>query len=160
MHALAITVFLVSALGLFYLVIGFPLLLGWWAARWNKPVRRHLEWKTVTVLLPVHNGKPWIREKLESILGLDYPQDLIQVLVISDASDDGTDEIVESFAPRGVRLIRVERGGKALALNAGMEQATGDILFFTDVRQRLEPSSLKSLVACLGDPEVGVVSGE
>jgi len=54
----------------------------------------------------------------------------------------------------------VPHGGKALALNAGMKRARGEILFFTDVRQDLEPDSLSRLVACFGDPAVGVVSGE
>ena len=47
-----------------------------------------------------------------------------------------------------------------MALNAGMKRARGEILFFTDVRQDLEPDSLSRLVACFGDPAVGVVSGE
>jgi cellulose synthase/poly-beta-1,6-N-acetylglucosamine synthase-like glycosyltransferase len=59
-----------------------------------------------------------------------------------------------------VRLLRLARGGKAAALNAGIEQATGEILFFTDVRQTLAPDSLRHLVACLADPTVGSVTGE
>jgi cellulose synthase/poly-beta-1,6-N-acetylglucosamine synthase-like glycosyltransferase len=59
-----------------------------------------------------------------------------------------------------VQLIRIPRSGKASALNAGMERARGEILFFTDVRQVLDKDSLRDLVACFADPRVGVVSGE
>jgi biofilm PGA synthesis N-glycosyltransferase PgaC len=80
--------------------------------------------------------------------------------VISDGSTDATDAIAGEFASSGVRLLRVPRGGKAAALNAGIAQARGEILFFTDVRQRLAPDSLRHLVACLADPTVGSVTGE
>jgi cellulose synthase/poly-beta-1,6-N-acetylglucosamine synthase-like glycosyltransferase len=113
----------------------------------------------VTVLLAVYNGEHWIRAKLESILRLDYPRERMQILAISDGSTDQTDRIVREFQTEGVELLRVPHGGKATALNAGMARATGDILFFTDVRQQLEPDALRQLVACLGDPAVGGASG-
>jgi cellulose synthase/poly-beta-1,6-N-acetylglucosamine synthase-like glycosyltransferase len=93
-------------------------------------------------------------------LALDYPRDQVEILVISDASTDGTDAIAGEFSASGVRLLRVPRGGKAAALNAALAQAKGEILFFTDVRQRLAPDSLRHLVACLADPTVGSVTGE
>src|SRR6185436_6725197 len=96
----------------------------------------------------------------ESILSLDYPRDLLEVLVISDGSTDASDSIAGEFVSSGVRLLRVPRGGKAAALNAGIAQARGEILFFTDVRQTLAPDSLRHLVASLADPTVGSVTGE
>jgi cellulose synthase/poly-beta-1,6-N-acetylglucosamine synthase-like glycosyltransferase len=83
----------------------------------------------------------------------------MQILAISDGSTDKTDSIVKEFRAEGVELLRVPHGGKAAALNAGMARATGEILFFTDVRQPLEPDALRHLVACLGDPAVGGASG-
>src|SRR5207247_2069639 len=91
------------------------------------------------------------------LLELDYPRDLVEVIVISDGSTDRTAELARRFE---VRLVEVHPGGKAAALNAGLAQATGEILFFTDVRQRLDRSSLSNLVARFADPRVGVVSGE
>ena len=135
------------------------MLLAVWA-RWRpKPVRKNFADKTVTVLLAVYNGEKWIRAKLKSILQLDYPRPRMQILVISDGSTDQTDRLVTEFRREGVQLLRVPHGGKAAALNAGMAQATGEILFFTDVRQPLEPDALHHLVACLGDPAVGGASG-
>jgi biofilm PGA synthesis N-glycosyltransferase PgaC len=153
-----VVVFLAALAFLVYIVFGYPLLLALLARR-DREIRRRFEPKTVSVLLTVYNGEKWIRDKLNSILGLDYPPGLMQVIVVSDGSTDGTDGIVREFAGRGVELLRVPRGGKAAALNAGMRAARGDVLFFTDVRQPLDPGCLKSLVSCLGDPAVGAACG-
>jgi cellulose synthase/poly-beta-1,6-N-acetylglucosamine synthase-like glycosyltransferase len=102
----------------------------------------------------------FIREKLESVLASAYPRELFDILVVSDESDDTTDSIVAAFAPRGVRFLRVPRGGKSAALNAGIPLLTGEILLLTDVRQRLDPDCMQHLVNGFADPEVGVVSGD
>jgi cellulose synthase/poly-beta-1,6-N-acetylglucosamine synthase-like glycosyltransferase len=156
----AILLFALCTAGLFYVLVGYPALLALVARCRTRPIRRAFEPRSVTVLLAVHNGARWIRAKLEFILSLDYPRDLVQVVVVSDASEDGTDEILREFAGMGVELVTVSRGGKAAALNAGMARAQGEILLFTDVRQTLAPDSLTRLVACFADPEVGVASGE
>jgi poly-beta-1,6-N-acetyl-D-glucosamine synthase len=156
---LSVILFLAGAGFALYIVAGYPLLLAvlaWWRP---KPVHKRFTDKTVTVLLAVYNGEKWIRTKLESILRLDYPRLRMQILVISDGSMDQTDSLVKEFGAEGVELLRVPHGGKAAALNAGMAQATGEVLFFTDVRQQLEPDALRQLVTCLGDPAVGGASG-
>ncbi|MGO9094980.1 MAG: glycosyltransferase family 2 protein [Bryobacteraceae bacterium] len=143
-----------------YVVLGYPVLLALLSRFRTAPVSTEPQSKRVTILLPVHNGAAWIDRKLRSILGLDYPRDLVQVLVISDGSDDGTEEAVRSFASQAVELVSLPRGGKAAALNEGLRRATGEILLFTDVRQELDRASLGALVSCFADPRVGVVSGE
>jgi cellulose synthase/poly-beta-1,6-N-acetylglucosamine synthase-like glycosyltransferase len=156
---MAVILFVAGAGFAFYMVAGYPLLLAL-LARWRpKPVHKHFTDATVTILLAVYNGEKWMRAKLESILQLDYPRARLQTVIISDGSTDETDSIVQEFRAEGVELLRVPHGGKAAALNAGMARATGDILFFTDVRQQLEPDALRRLVECLGDPAVGGASG-
>ena len=159
MHLVASAVFLLSAAFAFYIIFGYPLLLSLLARRRPRPVRKKLQFHAVSVLLAVHNGEKWVREKIGGLLSLDYPRELLQILVISDGSTDQTDTIVQEFAPQGVELLRVPKAGKAQALNAGMARARGDILFFTDVRQPLAPACLKNLVACFGDPTVGGATG-
>ncbi len=160
MLSLAEVILAASAGFVLYVLFGYPLLLWLVARKKARPVAACLEPRTVTVLLPVYNGERWIRDKLLSILNLDYPRRLMEILVISDGSTDRTDEIARSFAVHGVRLLRVERSGKAGALNAGIQAARGEILFFTDVRQELAPDCLKILVASFADPQVGVAGGE
>ena len=159
MTGLAAILFLAGAAFAFYIVAGYPLLLAGLAFWRPKPVCARPTDATVTILLAVYNGEKWVRAKLESILRLDYPRSRMQILAISDGSTDQTDRIVREFQTEGVELLHVPHGGKAAALNAGMAQATGDILFFTDVRQQLEPDALRNLVECLGDPAVGGASG-
>lgn len=157
---IAVVVFLISSAFIVYALIGYPLLL-WACARYRpKLIRKQFVPRPVTVLLPVHNGEQWIQQKLQSILSLEYPREMMQVLVISDGSTDRTEEIAQQFSGQNVEVVRVPKGGKARALNKGLELASGEILFFTDVRQRLAPDCLKHLVSCFSDEEVGGVCGE
>ncbi|MGO9259594.1 MAG: glycosyltransferase family 2 protein [Bryobacteraceae bacterium] len=152
--------FLLAAAFCFYTMFGYPLLLALLARR-ARPVKKAFAPRSVSVILPVRNGERWVAQKLESLLALNYPMDLIEILVVSDGSTDATECIVEGYAGRrGVRLLKVPAGGKALALNRAIEAACGEILFFTDVRQELSRDSLRNLVACFADPAVGVASGE
>ena len=157
----AILLLIFATLATIYFLVGYPLLLHWIPWRHSPAIlkdRRHQP--TVSVLLAVHNGEAFIRTKLETLLSLHYPQSRVQILVISDGSTDGTNGIVREFAQRGVELIEVARGGKSAALNRGLEQATGEILFFTDVRQPLDADALSHLMANFADPTVGAVTGE
>lgn len=156
---IAITVFVtLCALGL-YTVAGYPLLLGWMAHRWPAPVHKQPCLPPVSFVIAVHNGATHLAAKLQSILALDYPRELMEVLVVSDGSTDATDDIAGGFASQGVRLLRVARGGKPAALNAAIAQTHNDILVLTDVRQSLAPDSVRKLVENFADPQVGVVSG-
>jgi len=153
--------FIVGAVIILYSLVCYPVFLAVWRRRAAPPVRKDMGFRTtVSTVMAVHDGEQFIRAKLESLLALRYPAGLLDILVVSDGSTDGTDRIVESFASRGVRLLRVPRGGKAAALNAGLELSSGEILFFTDVRQPLDPDALSHLVANFADPSVGVVTGE
>jgi biofilm PGA synthesis N-glycosyltransferase PgaC len=144
-----------------YTLCGYPLLLGLMARLRARPVRKAAWPATVTVILPVHNGERWMAAKLESILALHYPPELVEILVVSDGSTDATEEIVRRFTDRAkIEFLPVPKRGKAAALNTALERGTGEILFFTDVRQELHKDSLANLVACFADPQVGVVSGE
>lgn len=117
-------------------------------------------WPAVSIMLPVFNEKAQIRAELESLLALDYARERLQILVISDASDDGTDDIVREYADRGVELLRMrERGGKTAAENAARSHLRGEIIVNTDASIRIAPPSLKLLVAAFSDPTIGLVSG-
>src|ERR1039458_3212921 len=112
MHSGAAVIFLASLSFTIYILFGYPLLLAVLARNEHK-IQKRFEPKDVSILLTVYNGEKWIRDKLLSILDLDYPPELKRVTVISDGSTDRTDEIVQGFASQGVELLRVPRGGKA-----------------------------------------------
>jgi cellulose synthase/poly-beta-1,6-N-acetylglucosamine synthase-like glycosyltransferase len=156
-----VTIFLGSAIFCVYTLGIYPLLLGlraWWRPR---PIMRAAWQARVSVILPVYNGERWIGAKLESILALNYPPELMEILVVSDGSTDATESIVEAYAGKAnIHLLAIKRQGKAAAINAALDRAQGEILFLTDVRQQLDRESLRHLVACFADPAVGVASGE
>lgn len=157
---MATAVFLLAAAFVLYTLFGYPLLLAWLAKKSARPITPAFQPRTVTVLMPVHNGAVWLAAKLDSLIALDYPRHLVDILVLDDASTDDSTAIAAPYASHGVRVITLPRGGKALALNRGLAEAQGEILFLTDVRQRLSPNTLQVLIASLGDPTVGAVSGE
>jgi len=102
MYGISVFCFLFLAGVLIYVVGGYPLLLAWLASRYGKPVIRVGARRTVSFIIAVHNGEAFLGAKLESILGLDYPRDLMQIIVVSDGSTDRTTEVAGSFADRGV----------------------------------------------------------
>jgi cellulose synthase/poly-beta-1,6-N-acetylglucosamine synthase-like glycosyltransferase len=158
---LAAVLLAVASAIVFYIIAGYPILLAFFTRRAAPPVQKDKDFRTtVSVLMAVRNGEEFIGRKLECLLGLDYPAHLMEILVVSDGSTDATEAIAESFANRGVRLIRASRAGKAAAINAALRHASGEILFFTDVRQPLDPDSLSHLVANFADPSIGAVTGE
>ena len=145
-----------------YAYVGYPLIL-WIVARVRprgSSARDTAEWPTVTITVPVYNALPSISATLESILELDYPRDRLQILVISDASTDGTDDVVRRFADRGVELLRMpERRGKTAAENAALAASRGEILVNVDSTILVPGESLKRLVRVFDDPTIGVASG-
>lgn len=154
------TAFLVSAALTVWVLAGWPCWLAWRARRSPRPFARDGPPAPVSVLIAVRNGDAHLRRKLESVLALDYPRDCLEIIVASDGSTDQTEAIARELAPRGVRLLALPAAGKPSALNAAIQAATGEILFITDVRQPLEPASLRRLVACFADPRVGAASGD
>lgn len=148
---------------LLYAYILYPLLL-WLAARLRDGTALPDEfpdtWPQISVSLPAYNEEEAIGKTLEALLSADYPSDRIQVVVVSDASTDRTDEIVRGFADRGVGLVRLEeRSGKTAAEAAAVPHLEGEIVVNTDASVRVRPRSLKRLVRTFEDPTVGVASG-
>jgi cellulose synthase/poly-beta-1,6-N-acetylglucosamine synthase-like glycosyltransferase len=118
------------------------------------------QWPFISIVLPAYNEERAVGRTIESLLALDYPADRRQILVLSDASTDRTDDIVRSFASQGVELLRLpQRCGKTAAENAATGLLKGDIIVNTDATIRILPGSLKPLIRVFQDPEIGVASG-
>lgn len=159
MSFLAVGVFAVCGAVCAYLYVGYPALVWALARRRPRPVRAAPITPAVTLVVPVYNEEEVLEVKLRNCLELDYPREGLEVLVVSDGSTDRTEEIAEAWRQRGVRLLRLPRGGKAQALNAGARAARGEILVLTDANASLERRALRHLVAPFADPEVGAVCG-
>ena len=156
----SIIVFVASAGFLGYVLLGYPVALAVWSRLSSRPIRKEFFPHRISVVIPVRNGAKWIEGKLRSLLASDYPPDLIEILVVSDGSTDGTDEIVENFGDRRVRLLSLPGGGKATAVTRGLERVHSEIIVLTDVRQPFDNQAIRRMVSCFADPSVGVVTGE
>jgi len=153
--------FWASLLLIIHPYVTYPLTLRLWRALRPRPVHRAPQEPSVSVLVPAYNEVEVIASTLDALLRQDYPQDKLQILVVSDCSDDGTDDAVRAYAERGVELLRqAERGGKALGLNAAVRHARGDIVIFCDANARFEPGAVRSFVQNFADPSVGYVTGQ
>lgn len=163
-NSVVLTVFVLASLGAFYAYLGYPLLLWIWAkASTQQPAGGDTFLPNVTIMIPAHNESAVLPSKLDNLARLEYPVERLEILVVSDASTDGTVEIAREFA-RGrdhVRTIALEsRGGKAGALNAGLDAASHEVIVFTDASIQLEPGSLRALVQPFAEPSIGCASGE
>ncbi len=156
---IAVTLVALSFVFVVYVLFGYPLLLALITDKLERPIHRGPVQGSVSFLIAVYNGEEYLEAKLRSILALDYPRELKEILVLSDGSTDRTEEIARRMAPEGVRLLALPRAGKSAALTRGIEEARGDFLVFTDVRQHLAPESLALLLENFADPTVGVASG-
>jgi cellulose synthase/poly-beta-1,6-N-acetylglucosamine synthase-like glycosyltransferase len=115
----------------------------------------------VTLVISAFNEADTIERKLENSLTLDYPAARFEVLVVSDASTDETDRIVQRFSLQGVVLLRMsERSGKTAGLNAAVQRARGDVVVFSDANILYRRDALLQLVRGFADPTVGCVTGD
>jgi cellulose synthase/poly-beta-1,6-N-acetylglucosamine synthase-like glycosyltransferase len=132
------------------------------ARRWDRPVRKGGTLPSVSVIVAAWNEEIVIERRLENLLALDYPPELVDIVVASDASSDRTDELVEAVAAREprVRLLRCERGGKVAAQNRAVRETTGEIVAFSDANATWAAPALRKLVRNFADPEVAYVCGQ
>jgi glycosyltransferase involved in cell wall biosynthesis len=150
-----------GALGLIiYTYIGFPILILLRAVLTPKPIRRGAYLPKVSMIIAAYNEAAVIQDKLHNTFSLDYPQTHLEVIVASDGSDDGTNELVLQSAASQVRLLALPRQGKNPTLNTAVSLAQGDILLFCDADSMLAPDALRRLMEPFHDPEVGGVGGD
>jgi biofilm PGA synthesis N-glycosyltransferase PgaC len=145
-----------------YTYLGYAAWL-WVRSRWrSRPVQSGPYLPSISIVLVVRNEAAGLERKLKNLLGLNYSPDRLEILVVSDGSTDGTNRILSEFA--GSSRVRVilspEPRGKAVGLNNAIKVATGEIVVFTDARQRIETDALRLLLENFADPEVGCASGE
>jgi cellulose synthase/poly-beta-1,6-N-acetylglucosamine synthase-like glycosyltransferase len=152
-------VFWIAVGVLVYLFAIFPALTLVRAMAWRRPYQAAEITPTVTIIIAAHNEAGNIQSRMENLLALDYPREQLQILVASDGSSDGTEDVVAGYASRGVQLLALPRGGKIAALNRALKEAVGEILVFSDANTIFAPQALRALVRPFADPQVGGVAG-
>ena len=152
--------FWVSLSALFYVYAGYPIFLALLGSLKRARKAEIGPTARLSVLIAAYNEESGIRKKIEQTLALDYPPELIEIIVLSDGSTDQTDAIVESFRDPRVRLLRVTgRKGKTNAQNEGVKVARGDVLIFSDATTIYHSQALRYLACNYADAKVGAVSG-
>ena len=113
----------------------------------------------VSVIIAAYNEVDVIGPRIDNLLALDYPADRLDIVIVSDGSTDGTDEVIARYVDRGVRLVAPGRVGKGAALEAAVAASTADILVFSDANSEYAADALRALVRPFADPTVGGVAG-
>ncbi|NOT28704.1 MAG: glycosyltransferase family 2 protein [Acidobacteria bacterium] len=154
--------FLISIAAILYVYAGYITMLQLVVRiKGDRPIRSQPITPSVTLLISAYNEAAVIRKKLENALSIDYPSHLLAIVVVSDASDDGTDEIVREYADRNVRLFRqAERRGKTAGLNAAIATVRSDVVVFSDANAMYSRNAIRMLVRNFADGDIGCVTGE
>lgn len=155
-------IFWISLAAILYTYIGYPFVL--WILSFfkrktpNVPLLNYQP--KVSLLISAYNEEWIIRDKVINALSLEYPKDKLEIIVVSDASEDNTDKYVREFSTNGVRVIRQEeRRGKTAALNLAVPETKGEIIIFSDANSFYDKKSISKLVSHFADPNIGLVSG-
>ena len=149
-----------AAAALLYTYAAYPVLVTLVSVLRPRHLKRAPYQPAVSVIITAYNEERDIAGKLENTLAIDYPKELLEIIVASDCSSDQTDEIVRSFESRGVKLYRQpQRLGKTTAQNAAVERARGEILLFSDATTMYQPGVLRAMMPNFADETVGCVAG-
>ena len=143
-----------------YVYVLFPVLVRLLASRFGAVASETDLTLSVSIIVTAYNEEKGILEKLQNLLSLDYPSELVDIIVASDASSDATDQLVRDYDSDRVQLLRIEgRKGKTSCQNAAASIARGEILVFTDATTRLDARALRALVRRFSSADVGCVAG-
>lgn len=160
------TLFFISGLLSIYSYFLYPIILKLIPARRTLEISNNTNNTNNTLLsmsliITVHNEASRIREKIENSLKLEYPDNLLEIIVASDFSTDNTESIVDEYADKGIQLVCAdERKGKEYAQLCAIREANGKILVFSDVATSIEKDALINLGRRFLTDEIGAISSE
>jgi len=139
--------------------VAFPALVLARARLRPRPVRTEPITPMVSVVLAAHDEADHIGARVDDLLALDYPADRLEIVIASDGSGDATVAAARRRGDPRVQVLDLPRVGKAAALNAAVDRATGEILIFTDANTAFATDAVRMLVRSFADPSVGGVAG-
>lgn len=155
-------IFWIAATLVAYTYLGYPC---WLRMRllWRpRPILRGSNQPLLSIVMVVRNEEKTVATKVQNLLGLEYPEDRREIVVVSDGSTDQTDEILQKYVQQAniQAISNPQPRGKASGLNDAIARTRGEIVVFTDARQQIEPWAIRLLTENFADPSVGCVSGE
>jgi len=157
-----IYIFYISFVLIFYIYIGYPLLLfliNLFKKNKNNTSDDYLP--SVSIIIAAYNEEKVIEDKIKNTLDIDYPKEKLEIIIFSDSSNDNTDKIVKKYEKKGVKLLRIDgRKGKTYCQNRAVEKARGEIIVFSDANSMYQQDAIKKLVRNFTDEQVGCISGE
>lgn len=157
-----ISIFWLSFIAIFYAYIGYTIFL-FLIAMFRKRAICNIqsnELPNVSLIISAYNEEKVIGEKIENSLLLDYPKNMLEMVVISDGSDDKTEEIVKRYTDRGAVLKSYPgRIGKTACLNKVVPQAQGDVIVFSDANSKYDKNAIRELVKHFSENKIGFVTG-
>ena len=154
--------FWISVAFVVYTYFGYPAWL-WLRLKWSfAPVQRQCVLPSISMVMVVRNEAAVLEPKLRNLLSLDYPAELTEIVIVSDGSRDETNDVLRRHEnhPRVRVILSPESRGKAAGLNDAVAAAHGELIVFTDARQKVEAGALRELAGNFADPQVGCASGE
>lgn len=164
MLIIVLYIFWISFILLGYTYLGYPILITLFARMKPQKIGGGGDPKLpqVSLIIAAHNEEKVIRQKIINSLNLDYPEDLLSIIIVSDGSTDRTNDIVNEFiSHKRIKFLHYyPRKGKTNALNLGVKNSESKIIAFSDANIRYEPDSIKILVKNFFDPSVGCVCGK
>ncbi|MEA2104697.1 MAG: glycosyltransferase family 2 protein [Candidatus Cloacimonadota bacterium] len=155
-----------SALCLFYIFLGYPILISIlskifpYKNNFSQIGKDEYALPSVSLLIPAYNEEQIIEDKIRNILDLDYPSEKLEMVIASDGSDDKTNEIVKNYFAK-VKLIEYKkREGKTTLLNKTVPKLKNEIIVFSDASAMLNRDAIKKVVSHFQDESIGSVSGK
>ncbi len=130
--------------------------------KYRKSYYKEPEWSgwtpKVSIVIPAYNEGKYIGKCLDSLLALDYPKKLLEIIVVDDGSKDDTFERASEYGNRGVKVVRQKNAGKGAALNRGIKEATGELIATMDADSQVTPGVIKGLIPYFQDQKVMAVT--
>lgn len=155
-----IYLFWISACIILYSYIGYPLLLFFVTLfKKSKNSEKDIFLPEVSVIIAAYNEREIVKDKVNNTQSINYPQEKVKQIWVTDGSTDGTPEILKEY--NGITVIHdEERLGKAAAINRAMATVDSPITVFSDANTFIHPNAILELVKPFNNPNVGCVAGE
>lgn len=155
------TLFWVGIFTVLYTYLGYALLISLLAKLFPAATNRNGEAEpAVSLIVAAWNEADWIDQKARNMLALDYPVDKMQIIFVTDGSDDGTPQKLEKYSDRFTLLHKDERAGKIAAMERAVTYAKHPVLIFSDANAMLNKEAVRNIVRHYEDEKVGAVAGE